>query len=204
MDGRAVKTKLILASASPRRQVFFRDLRWNFEIKASEVNEKYIEGELPEEMVKRLAMEKAVDVQNRVGGGDWVVGADTTVLVDGVILGKPKDERDALRMIMMLQDRTHTVMTGVALISPGSETLSAVAKTNVTFRKMVEDEACAYVEQGESMDKAGAYAVQGRGMLLVTRIDGCYFNVVGLPLVLLSEMLVKLGWPLSDQWRVRE
>lgn len=198
-----MKTKLILASASPRRQAFFRDLHWNFEIKASEVNEKCIEGELPEEMVKRLAMEKAVDVQNRVGGGDWVVGADTTVLVDGVILGKPKDERDALRMIMMLQDRTHTVMTGVALISPGSKTLSAVAKTNVTFRKMVEDEACAYVEQGESMDKAGAYAVQGRGMLLVTRIDGCYFNVVGLPLVLLSEMLVKLGWPLSDQWRVR-
>lgn len=199
----ALKIKLILASASPRRQSFFRDLGWDFEIKASEVEEKYIEGEQPEEMVRRLAAEKALDVCNRADCAGWVVGADTTVCVGGAILGKPMDEHDALRMIMMLQGRTHTVMTGVAVITPEVETLSSVAKTDVTFRKMTEDEARAYVEQDESMDKAGTYAIQGRGTLLVERINGCYFNVVGLPLELLSTMLTWLGWPLSDQWRLR-
>lgn len=195
--------KLVLASASPRRQAFFRDLGWDFQIEVSEVGETRLAGELPEDMVLRLAEAKAADVWSRLGQEDWVVGADTTVAIGGVILGKPSDARHAVQMIRTLGGRTHDVLTGVAVIRPDGARLSCAEKTEVTFRAMTEAEAEAYVEQGESMDKAGAYAIQGKGMLLVDHIKGCYFNVVGLPLERLSEMLAKLGWPLSEQWRVR-
>lgn len=150
----------------------------------------------------RLAVSKALDVWRRTRA-NWVIGADTIVVIDGSVLGKPADEGDAKRMVRMLQGRTHTVMTGAAVVRPDGAMLSCVEKTQVTFRSMTEDEAEAYVEQGESMDKAGAYAIQGKGMLLVQRVDGCYFNVVGLPLERLSRMLAELGWPLSEQWRLR-
>lgn len=195
--------KLILASASPRRQAFFRDLGWFFQINASNVGEECLAGESPQDMVLRLAGAKAADVWSRRGRADWVVGADTTVVAGGVILGKPKDESQAVQMICTLRGRTHEVLTGVAVIRPDGASLSCVEKTEVTFRGMTEDEARAYVEQGESMDKAGAYAIQGKGMLLVERINGCYFNVVGLPLEKLSDLLAGLGWSLADQWRTR-
>lgn len=194
--------RLVLASSSPRRQAFFRDLGWDFHIEPSAIDESYILGESPEEMALRLAVSKASDVWRR-SRANWVIGADTIVVIDGSVLGKPADERDAQRMICMLQGRTHTVMTGAAVFRPDGAMLSCVEKTQVTFRSMTEDEAAAYVEQGESMDKAGAYAIQGKGMLLVERVDGCYFNVVGLPLERLSRMLAELGWPLSEQWRLR-
>lgn len=198
----ALKVKLVLASASPRRHAFFRELGWDFETRASKVDEKLIDGESPEEMVLRLAEAKARDVWDSENGG-WVVGADTTVVIDGQVLGKPSDNRDAERMIGLLQGRTHTVMTGVAVIASDGRQVSAVEKTEVSFRKMTPSEASAYVRQGESMDKAGAYAIQGKGTLLVRCVNGCYFNVVGLPLEKLSEMLAELGWHLSDQWEVR-
>lgn len=194
--------KLVLASSSPRRQAFLRDLGWDFRIEPSNIDESYILGETPEEMALRLAVSKASDVWRR-SRENWVIGADTIVVIDGSVLGKPVDEREAKRMILMLQGRTHTVMTGAAVVRPDGGTLSCVEKTDVTFRGMSEDEAEAYVEQGESMDKAGAYAIQGKGMLLVERVDGCYFNVVGLPLERLSRMLAELGWSLSEQWRLR-
>lgn len=194
--------KLILASQSPRRQALLRDLGWEFETEVSNVDEAYIFGESPEEMTSRLSAAKALDVWRRVGA-NWVVGADTIVVADGVVLGKPVDEREARRMICMLQGRTHVVMTGVTVVRPDGVTFSHVEKTEVTFRAMTENEAAAYVEQGESMDKAGAYAIQGKGMLLTERINGCYFNVVGLPLECLSNMLAEQGWLLSEQWRVR-
>lgn len=197
-----MKIKLILASSSPRRQALFRDLGWNFTIKSPTADEKYVEGEQPEEMVRRLAAAKAADIWNSEGA-NWVVGADTVVVIDGRVLGKPRDEEEARGMIQTLQGRIHTVMTGVAVITPEGRSLSAVEKTDVTFRNMTNDEVCAYVEQGESMDKAGAYAIQGKGMLLVEHISGCYFNVVGLPLERLSKMLAGLGWQLSDQWGAR-
>lgn len=194
--------RLVLASSSPRRQAFLRDLGWDFHIEPSDVDESYILGESPEEMALRLAVSKASDVWQR-SRENWVIGADTIVVIDGSVLGKPADERKAKRMICMLQGRTHTVMTGAAAIRPDGAMLSCVEKTQVTFRSMTEDDAEAYVEQGESMDKAGAYAIQGKGMLLVERVEGCYFNVVGLPLERLSRMLAELGWPLSEQWRLR-
>lgn len=194
--------RLVLASSSPRRQAFFRDLGWDFHIEPSDIDESYILGESPEEMALRLAVSKALDVWRRTRA-NWVIGADTIVVIDGSVLGKPADEGDAKRMVRMLQGRTHTVMTGAAVVRPDGVILSCVEKTQVTFRSMTEDEAEAYVEQGESMDKAGAYAIQGKGMLLVQRVDGCYFNVVGLPLERLSRMLAELGWPLSEQWRLR-
>lgn len=194
--------RLVLASSSPRRQAFLRDLGWDFHIEPSNIDESYILGETPEEMALRLAVSKALDVWRR-SRENWVIGADTIVVIDGTVLGKPADEEEAKRMIRMLQGRTHTVMTGAAVVRPDGGMLSCVEKTDVTFRSMTEDEAEAYVEQGESMDKAGAYAIQGKGMLLVERVDGCYFNVVGLPLERLSRMLAELGWPLSEQWRLR-
>lgn len=193
--------KLILASTSPRRQALFQDLGWEFETESSNIDEGYILGESPEEMVLRLSAAKAMDVWSRVGA-NWVVGADTTVVVDGVALGKPVDELEARRMISMLQGRTHVVMTGVAVVRPDGVFFSRMEQTEVTFRAMTEYEVETYVGQGESMDKAGAYAIQGKGMLLVERINGCYFNVVGLPLECLSSMLTEQGWLLSEQWRV--
>lgn len=193
--------RLVLASSSPRRQAFLRDLGWDFCAEPSNIDEGYIFGEAPEEMALRLAVSKASDVWRR-SPGNWVIGADTIVVIDGIVLGKPADENEAKRMICMLQGRTHAVMTGTAVIGPDGAMLSCVEKTDVTFRSMTEDEAEAYVRQGESMDKAGAYAIQGKGMLLVERVNGCYFNVVGLPLERLSRMLAELGWPLAEQWRL--
>lgn len=192
--------RLVLASASPRRQVFLRDLGWEFQVIASNTDEGCVPGESPEEMVRRLAAAKASDVWARAGA-HWVIGADTIVVIDGDVLGKPADELEAKRMICTLQGRTHVVMTGVTVIRPDGVSISRVEKTEVTFRTMTEDEAEAYVEQKESMDKAGAYAIQGKGTMLVERVNGCYFNVVGLPLECLSRMLAELGWPLAEQWR---
>lgn len=190
----------ILASGSPRRRAFFEELGWDFETQAAKIEEKMLPGETPQDMVRRLAEAKAAEVYHR-NEGRWVVGADTTVVIDGTILEKPADEADARRMISMLQGRTHTVMTGVSVITPDGAGASAVEKTDVTFRSLSEGEVAAYVATGESMDKAGAYAIQGHGTLLVERISGCYFNVVGLPLERLSEILSELGWPLAEQWR---
>lgn len=200
--GSALRVKLILASASPRRQAFFRELGWDFEIKRPNVDESRAEGEAPEEMVLRLAGAKALDVWNG-SGGRWVVGADTTVVADGEVLGKPRNAAEAEKMIGLLQGRTHLVTTGVSVIAADGRRMSALEKTEVTFRPLTSGEVSAYVEQGESMDKAGAYAIQGRGTLLVRKINGCYFNVVGLPLERLSELLAGLGWPLACQWRRR-
>ncbi len=190
---------IILASGSPRRRDLIKELGWKFKIEAALVEETSVVGEKPENMVCRLAESKAANVYSR-HNSDWVIGADTIVVVDGKILGKPEDEKDAVRMIMQLQGKTHTVMTGVALFAPDGRKLIGVEKTDVTFRQMTETEAMAYVDQGESLDKAGAYAIQGRGTLLVERIKGCYFNVVGLPLERLSSMFSELGWSLSEQW----
>lgn len=194
-----MKLNIILASGSPRRRDLIKELGWKFKIEAALVEETSVVGEKPENMVCRLAESKAANVYSR-HNSDWVIGADTIVVVDGKILGKPEDEKDAVRMIMQLQGKTHTVMTGVALFAPDGRKLIGVEKTDVTFRQMTDTEATAYVDQGESLDKAGAYAIQGRGTLLVERIKGCYFNVVGLPLERLSSMFSELGWSLSEQW----
>ncbi|MGI6442330.1 MAG: septum formation inhibitor Maf [Synergistaceae bacterium] len=190
---------IILASKSPRRSELLKSLGWKFEVIAPNIVENVILEEKPADMVCRLAKEKAESVykghKNR-----WIIAADTVVAIDEKKFGKPGDEVEARDMISTLQGRTHNVITGVSVISPSGSMLVSAEETEVTFRKMTENEIAVYIEQGECMDKAGAYAIQDKGVLLVEKIKGCYFNVVGLPIYLLSTMLIKLGWTLVDQW----
>ncbi|MCC8184371.1 septum formation inhibitor Maf [Cloacibacillus porcorum] len=193
--------KIILASGSPRRRELLAGLGWNFEVIPPQVDEKKIDGEPPAELVKRLAEEKASSVASRFLG-NWVLGADTVVALEGRILGKPNSEGEAAEMIAELSGRTHSVFTGVALIAPDGRKLINAEETRVTFRPLEKEDILAYIALGESMDKAGAYAIQERGTLLAERIDGCYFNVVGLPLFRVSQMFAEMGIALSEQWGI--
>ncbi len=177
-----------------------KELGWDFDIIVPSVEEIPLLGEDGGRMACRLANTKAESV--RMENPDrWIIGADTVVISEGRILGKPSDFAEAVEMIRKLQGGIHTVVTGVALMAPDGRKLVEAERTKVKFRDLTDAEAASYVENGESYDKAGSYAIQGRGMLLVERIDGCYFNVVGLPLQRLSRMFADLGWPLSEQWR---
>ena len=189
----------ILASASPRRIELLKELGWNFTVKPSDSEEVLICGESPEDTACRLAEMKASNVA-AANPGEWVVGADTLVALGTTSLGKPKNDKEAFAMIAMLQGKTHRVITAVAVISPEGEKYVEYETTNVVFRPLSDEEIASYIALGESLDKAGAYAIQGRGMLLVERIDGCYFNVVGLPVQKLSVLLAKLGLSLREQW----
>jgi len=192
-------TKLILASASPRRRALFSELGWNFEAVNSNYEEQPVENETAEEMTARFALGKAMDVFS--GNKDaLVIGADTAVIIGSEILGKPKSEAEACEMLEKLQGKTHSVVSSVAIVARGKEPLVETERTDVTFRKLSADEIKSYVATAESMDKAGAYAIQGHGMLLVEKIDGCYFNVVGLPVQRLSKMLETFGITLNKQW----
>jgi septum formation protein len=181
---------LILASASPRRADLLRSAQIPFEIHPAHVDERVREAELPDEYVLRVAQEKARAIAarfvNRV-----VLAADTTVVVDNQILGKPLDAEDARRMLRMLSGRSHDVLSGVCLSSSDEQQTctTRLARTSVEFAPLTEDEIAWYVASGEPMDKAGAYAIQGLASRFVTRIDGSYSNVVGLPIALVYEML---------------
>lgn len=198
-----MRNNLILASGSPRRRELLAGLGWNFKVIPSEVDEKKIEGEAPHLMVERLASEKAADVASR-NKGCWTIGADTVVVVDGRVLGKPSCSGEAFEMLSLLAGRAHSVFTGVALVSPSGDTLVRHEETRVRFRPLSDAEIKAYIAQGECMDKAGAYAIQEKGTLLVDRVEGCYFNVVGLPLNCLSAMFREMGVPLDEQWGKEE
>jgi septum formation protein len=190
---------LILASGSPRRRELLTQAGYWFEVRPAEIDESVRVGEEPMGYVTRLAREKAeavfrlvagelVDGREMAGGGVVVLGADTSVVVDGVILGKPQDAEDAGRMLRMLSGRTHQVITGVAVVK--AERVEVAAEvTMVEFLPLSESEIAAYVATGEPMDKAGAYGIQGRAAKWIPRIQGCYFNVVGLPVSLVSTML---------------
>jgi len=185
--------ELILASASPRRAALLEQIGIPFRRVISGVDEDLHDPADPEEHVRELSRLKAQDVARDLTSG-IVLGADTVVVLDQHILGKPADEKEAAKMLAMLSSRTHQVYTGLTLIDATRDaTVSHVEITEVTFRELGEDEIAAYVSTGEPMDKAGAYGIQGRGALLVSGIKGCYFNVVGLPLVGLLRALEKLG-----------
>jgi septum formation protein len=178
---------LVLASQSPRRAELLRNARIAFEIDAADIDEQQREGESPTEMVARLAREKARVVAGR-RASDLVLGADTTVVIENQILAKPRDKDDAAAMLRRLSGRTHCVVTGVCLIGNGGE----IARSESTLVHMVEiseAEVREYVGTGEPMDKAGGYAIQGMASRWVNRIEGCYFNVVGLPVPLVYTML---------------
>jgi septum formation protein len=189
--------RLILASASPRRRELLTQAGFSFTVKAADIDESVLPGEDPEAYVTRLAREKAQAVfrlEGRVtsdeGRGDDVVvlGADTTVVLDGEILGKPVDKADAARMLRALSGRTHRVITGVAVVT-GRGVEVAAEVTEVRFCELSDTEIAAYVETGEPMDKAGAYGIQGYAARWIPRIDGCYFNVMGLPIARVVRLI---------------
>ena len=187
----ATMPRLVLASASPRRAKILRVVGWAFEAEAADVDESLRAGERPEEYVERLAREKAVAVAGKLLFG-LVLGADTVVVAGGEILGKPRDEGDARRMLRLLSDRWHEVLTGVALVrAEDSRSEVAHARTRVRFCEMSDAEIDWYVATGEPADKAGAYAVQGRAALFIDGLDGDYWNVVGLPVRLVYELARK-------------
>ena len=204
----ALHRPLILASASPRRAEILRHAGIPFRIIRTSVDESPLPGESPARHVARLAREKALAAARRGRGPAVILGADTVVVLGRQILGKPASARDARRMLRLLSGRTHRVLTGIALLrlQPGTHRLrilSAVESTRVTFARLSPREIAAYVATREPMDKAGAYAVQGRAGKFVTRIEGCYFNVVGLPLARLRLWLRAFGMKTAPSKNIR-
>jgi septum formation protein len=181
--------RLVLASQSPRRADLLRAAGFDFEVRVADVDESVLPGESPHDYVSRLAIAKAVAA--RRADDDLVLAADTTVVVDGHVLGKPADAADASRMLRRLAGREHDVLTGVCLLR-GRYRDTRVAATRVGFLPMTDDEIAWYVASGEPMDKAGAYGIQGRVSRFVTGITGSYSNVVGLPVALVYQMVCGL------------
>ena len=183
---------LILASASPRRRDLLTQIGLRFEQVAGDADESWPEGLGPEAAVADIALRKAsAAAESRAGG--IVLAADTEVILGGKPLGKPESERDAMSMLRRLVGRKHRVVTGVALVDlVTGRRLTGAASTDVWMRPAADEELAAYVASGEPLDKAGAYGIQGLGAGLVTRIDGCYFNVVGLPIHVVIESLQRL------------
>jgi septum formation protein len=196
---------LVLASASPRRRDLLVQAGYCFEVYPAHIPEDPLPGEDPIAYVSRLAREKAEAVYRELsavipalekprplpnldGQSLTVLGADTTVTLDNAILGKPEDAADAARMLRLLSGRTHHVVTGVALVTQKGVEVAAEV-TAVRFLTLSDEEIAEYVATGEPMDKAGAYAIQGRAARWIPRIEGCYFNVMGLPLALVSSLL---------------
>ena len=197
-----MKKKIVLGSASPRRRELLSQIGVEFTVRVSDKEEVY-HSDVPEEIVKELALMKAENVAEELGAADTqekdliVIGADTVVVLDGEILGKPKDEADAERMLKALQGRSHDVYTGAAFLTYGrngdKEVCSYAVGTRVFVNPMTENEIRAYIATGEPMDKAGAYGIQGRFAAYIEKIEGDYYNVVGLPVSKVYETLKELG-----------
>lgn len=185
--------KIILASASPRRKKLLSQIGLNFTIEPSNIKEesKYFSdfGLIAADLAYQKAKDVAKNHKNSI-----VIGADTIVVIDSKILGKPVTEYEAKLMLNELSGTWHSVFTGLALIDTDSNVIVRdFEESNVKFRNLSDDQIKNYIKTGESMDKAGAYGIQGKGALLVEKINGCYYNIVGLPLAKLSEMFLKLG-----------
>lgn len=192
--------RLVLASASPRRAEILRNAGLPFLVLSSAVDETPIPGEAPHDLVQRLAIAKAELVAARAVGPAIVIAADTVVTLEGAILGKPRTTHDARQMLEKLSGRTHSVITGVTLIRlPDAERRQFVEITQVHFAALSEQDIVRYLASGEPFDKAGAYAIQGMAGRFIPRIEGCYFNVVGLPLARLCDELANLGWSEEHQ-----
>jgi septum formation protein len=182
---------LILASASPRRQELLRSAGITFEVQPADILEDPLPEEPAKECAERLAREKALAVA-ALRPKDLVLGADTVVVVEGQLLGKPVDAADAARMLRMLSGREHEVITGVCLVAGGQWSVASQT-TSVTMSAISEKEIADYIASGEPMDKAGAYAIQGIASRWIPRIDGDYSNVVGLPVALVWRMLGRVS-----------
>jgi len=184
-----IRPRVILASASPRRRELLNLVGIEHEVRPANIDETYLPGEAPREHAERLAREKAaaIDVADAV-----MIGSDTIVVVDGQVLGKPRDRAHAAEMLRQLSGRSHIVMTGVAAKWRG-RLASGLEEVGVTFRELSDEEIQRYIDTGEPMDKAGAYGIQGFGATIVDRVDGDYFAVMGLPLNRLARLLGTLG-----------
>lgn len=184
---------LILASKSPRRRYLLEQAGLSFSIIPSNVDEKSLPMSSPETYVRELAEAKARDIAEK-HPENWVIGADTVVLIDGTILGKPRSREEARKMLEQLSGNTHQVLTGYAICCYGKDRyFSDTVKTDVRFKHLTEDEIQWYIHSEEPFDKAGAYAIQGLGTFLVRSINGSYTNVVGLPVCEVVEFLLKEG-----------
>lgn len=187
--------KLILASASPRRAEVLRDAGYHFTVLSSAIDETPYPDESPQDLVLRLAQTKADLAAARAVGPAILIAADTEVVLDGHIFGKPRSSDDARSMLEKLSGRLHTVLTGIALVRlPDVERRSFVESTLVQFAPLSDEEIGRYLATGEPHDKAGAYAIQGYAARYIPRIEGCYFNVVGLPVARIQHALSELGW----------
>ena len=186
-----ISPHVILASASPRRRELLDLVGIAHEVEPADIDETYRDGEEAAEHASRLAREKGATIAARSPAA-IVISADTIVLIDGLVLGKPHDEADAARMLSMLGGQTHVVLTAVAVTYRG-EMRSGVESVRVTFRPLDDERIGAYIATTEPMDKAGAYGIQGFGATLVERIDGDYFAVMGLPLARMVDLLQEIG-----------
>ncbi len=186
---------LILASSSPRRREMFKLIGLDFTVMVSEADENIVEQD-PKKFVTALAKRKAEAVFKKRPDA-CVVGSDTVVLIDGRIIGKPKDRQDAFKILSTLNGRTHTVYTGLAVLAKNSEQLYC-DETRVTFAKLSDEELWHYIGTGEPLDKAGAYGIQGPGAILVEKIEGCYFTVIGMPVPVLYRLLKNVG--ITPKW----
>ena len=194
MINKVIRQSLVLASRSPRRAEILQAVGWPFEIMAADIDERLVDGEDAISYVRRLAERKAkVVAENNLGR--LILGADTTVVIDGQILGQPCDAKDARRMLHLLKGGWHEVITGVALVRFGENATEIIdhETTHVHFAELSADEIDWYVSTGEPMGKAGAYGIQGKAAPFIDEIQGDYFNIVGLPIRLVYELSRQLG-----------
>lgn len=187
------KIKIFLASKSPRRRKLLKQLNLNFRSFSVDINEIVKRKEKPSSAVLRLSKEK-LELAKEKNLEGIIITADTIVVLDSKILGKPKDKKDAFRILKMLSGRTHTVYTGYSIFNSGNNrTISEYETTKVTFRKLTDEEILEYIAGGSPMDKAGAYGIQDDfGAVFIKKINGCYYNVVGLPLAKLYHALLRI------------
>ena len=185
--------KIVLASGSPRRYELLKMIGVeDFDVIPDTAEEEIPPNQSPEQTVCGIALQKASNVSRLRGGDDLIIAADTLVYLDGRPISKPADESDAADMLRTLSGRQHTVYTGVAILR-GNETRTFAEKTDVYFRELTDSEISGYIKTGEPMDKAGAYGAQGRGAVFIERLEGDFFNVMGLPLCRLSTILRDFG-----------
>ncbi len=194
-DADLLQPSLVLASQSPRRAELIGRLGLVFDTLPADIDESYLGDEMPAAHAERLAREKAVSI-SRSRPEALVVGSDTIVVLDRDVLGKPRNEAEAVEMLLRLSGREHEVHTGIA-VAQGGRIESGLERVRVRFRPLDRDECEAYVATGEPMDKAGAYGIQGYGSAIVERIDGDFFAVMGLPVVRMLALIEKFGWRYS-------
>jgi septum formation protein len=194
--------RLILASASPRRAELLRAAGYDFETVVVDIDERVLPGEAPEDYVRRLAREKSARAVDRVGvavsRSSITLAADTAVVVDGTVLGKPFQDDEVQRMLQLLSGRQHRVLTGISLRSGLCE-LGGAESTVVWFDRLSKSDIDWYVASGEGRDKAGGYAIQGLASRFIPRIDGSYSNVVGLPVHRVGQLITEIGYPRQDR-----